>query len=72
MSLRYPIALAALHAAPYSIEAAFLVPSVQQRVTSAVHPSSALRATGLPTTITPTTSEPSFTAIPNFHPTLGR
>lgn len=36
----YPIALAALHAAAYSMEQAFLVPSVHRRFTSNVHPSS--------------------------------
>ena len=33
----YPIALAALQAAAYNIEHAFLVPSVQRRLTSNVH-----------------------------------
>jgi hypothetical protein len=36
-----------------SIEQAFLVPSVQSRVTSRVNPLSAILATGRPTTATP-------------------
>jgi hypothetical protein len=51
---------------------AFRVPSVQQRVTSSVSPSSRRRPMGLPAIITPTIRSPLFTAIWSFDPTGGR
>lgn len=67
----YPIALAARQAAAYSILQAFRVPSVQSRFTSAVHPSSRWRDTGLPTITTPTIFSPSERPIENLCPVTG-
>ena len=72
ISLRYPRALHALHAAPYKIEQALGVPSVATRVTSAVHPSSLPIDTGLPTIQTPTIFSSSATAKANSAVVGGR
>ena len=64
MTFRYPIALAALQQAPYSIEQAFGLPtSTATRVTSTVHESSSRLDMGRPTIATPTTSPSQLTAI---------
>ncbi len=71
MSRRNPRALAARHAAPYSMLHAFRAPSVQTRFTSSVQPLSSFRATGRPTIATPRTVSPSLTASQNFAPGTG-
>ena len=54
------------------MEHAFFAPSVQQRLTSSVHPLSSRRATGLPIIATPrTTPLPSDTATQNLAPVTG-
>src|SRR5690606_24518217 len=67
----YPIALASLQTAAYSMEQAFFVPSVQHRVTSRVKPSSRCRATGLPAMATPTILSPLETPMENLCPHVG-
>lgn len=71
ISFLYPSANAARLQAPYSMELAFLVPSVQVRLTSRVQPLSAKRATGLPTMATPTIESPRATPTQNFAPGTG-
>jgi len=66
MTRLYPMFFAARHAAEYSIEQAFLVPSVQRRLTSSVHPLSKCLDTGLPTVQTPTIFVPSEHPMENL------
>jgi len=56
MSFLYPRDLVTRQAAEYNMLHAFLVPSVQHRVTSKVQPLSRFLDTGLPTMMTPTTA----------------
>jgi len=67
----YPNALTARQAARQSLEGALRAPSVQQRVNSAVQPSSISRAIGRPTTAIPRILSPSATPIQTMHPLTG-
>jgi len=71
MTRRYPIAFAARDTAPYSIEFALAVPSVQVRFTSSVRPSSNARATGRPAIATPTCLSAPQSAMLNLWPRGG-
>lgn len=68
ITFEYPISLAILTQAPYNLEQAFRVPSVQTLLISRVLPSSRCLETGLPHIATPTRESPSLHEIANLHP----
>src|ERR1700685_1107498 len=72
MQRAYPMAQAARRQAPYNIEFAFGVPSVQVLLISSVSPSSSARAIGRPAMATPTSPVPLQTPTLNLWPRGGR